>query len=100
MTAPAQQALSDVKPPNLPDGNPAWPRATGWSCVVVVALVLLPILWALRAEPVRVFDEGVLLVYPEQILRGAVPNRDFFNLYPPGNFWVIAGAYKLLGVSV
>lgn len=45
-------------------------------------------------------DEGLLLVYPELILKGWVPNRDFLALYGPGSFWILAAAYALFGVSV
>lgn len=45
-------------------------------------------------------DEGLLLVYPELVLRGAVANRDFFMSYGPGNVWVLAGLYSLFGAHV
>ena len=46
-------------------------------------------------------DESMLLVYPERILSGQWPNRDFFNAaYGPGQFWLLAGVYKIFGASV
>jgi hypothetical protein len=45
-------------------------------------------------------DEGLLLVYPELVLRGAVPNRDFLMSYGPGDFWLLAGLYSLFGAHV
>jgi len=45
-------------------------------------------------------DEGILLVYPDLILRGMVPYRDFAAIYPPGNFYAIASALQWLGNSV
>lgn len=46
-------------------------------------------------------DESMLLVYPERILSGQWPNRDFFNAaYGPGQFWILAGVYKIFGASV
>lgn len=65
---------------------------------LVVALAVLPKLFFLRVGVLGV-DETILLLYPEQILDGRVPNRDFFTLYGPGNFWLLAGAYSLLGQS-
>ena len=45
-------------------------------------------------------DESILLVYPERILSGQWPNRDFFAAYGPGQYWLLAGIYKMFGVSV
>ena len=50
--------------------------------------------------PVVPQDEGTLLVYPVQMLRGAVPNRAFVSVYGTVNLWVLALAFKVLGVSV
>ena len=45
-------------------------------------------------------DEGVLLVYPEMILDGKLPYRDFETFYGPLNLWVLSGAYALFGVQI
>lgn len=45
-------------------------------------------------------DEGVLLVYPELILSGKVPYRDFETFYGPMNLWVLAGAYRVFGAHI
>jgi hypothetical protein len=45
-------------------------------------------------------DEGLLLEYPELILRGMVPNRDFLMSYGPGDFWLLAGMYSVFGAHV
>ena len=31
---------------------------------------------------------------------GAIPNRDFLHLYGPGSLWVLAGVFKVFGVSL
>ena len=41
-----------------------------------------------------------MLVFPERVLAGDVPNVDFLHLYGPGALWVLAGVYKLLGTSL
>jgi hypothetical protein len=66
--------------------------------VLVIALAVIPKLFFLRVG-VLGMDESILLIYPEQLLDGRVPNRDFFTVYGPGNFWVLAGAFSLLGQS-
>jgi hypothetical protein len=45
-------------------------------------------------------DEGILLAYPDLILRGSIPNRDFATLYPPGAFWSVASAFRLFGETL
>ena len=41
-----------------------------------------------------------MLVFPERVLAGDVPNRDFLHLYGPGSLWVLAAAMKGFGVSL
>ena len=45
-------------------------------------------------------DEGLLMTYPEQILLGQWPNRDFFTAYGPGGLALLAVAFKVAGLSV
>lgn len=45
-------------------------------------------------------DEGILLVYPDLILRGYLPYRDFAPLYTPGGFYLLAGLFRVFGETV
>src|SRR6476469_240413 len=45
-------------------------------------------------------EEGFMLVFPERVLAGDIPNRDFLHLYGPGSLWVLAGVYKVFGASI
>jgi hypothetical protein len=45
-------------------------------------------------------DEGMLLVYPELIQHGAIPYRDFEQVYAPGNWYFLAGVYALFGTHM
>ncbi len=74
--------------------------ATGW-IVVAVALVayLLP-LRALLHAPGSAMEEGFMLVFPERVLHGAVPNKDFLYLYGPGSLWSLAAVYKVFGTHL
>jgi hypothetical protein len=45
-------------------------------------------------------EEGFMLVFPEQVLHGAIPNRDFLHLYGPGSLWVLAAGFKVFGTSM
>lgn len=38
-----------------------------------------------------------MLSFPQQVMAGRLPNRDFLHLYGPGSLWVLAGAYKVFG---
>jgi hypothetical protein len=49
---------------------------------------------------VGVFDEGLILLGATRVLDGAVPHRDFYTLYGPGQFYALAALFKLFGVSV
>jgi hypothetical protein len=45
-------------------------------------------------------EEGFMLAFPQEVLRGSVPNRDFLHLYGPGSLWVLAGTFKVFGTSL
>lgn len=67
--------------------------------VLVTLFASLPMMSAFR-EPLYSMDEALLLVYPEQILTGKVPNRDFFTSYGPGGFSLLAAVYAVGGPAV
>ncbi len=68
--------------------------------LTLVFLLTAIVLAARLVEPVTPLDEGILLVYPELILKGYVPNVDFASLYTPGNYWFLAIVYKIFGVGI
>lgn len=77
-----------------------WKRGRDWlSYALVSAVVLLPMrgLWRAPGPPM---EEGFMLVFPEEVLHGAIPNRDFLHLYGPGSVWVLAGVFKVFGTSI
>lgn len=41
-----------------------------------------------------------MLVFPERVLDGDVPHRDFLHLYGPGSLWVLAAVYEVAGTSL
>ena len=41
-----------------------------------------------------------MLVFPDRVLHGAVPNKDFLYLYGPGSLWSLAGVYKVFGTHL
>ena len=49
---------------------------------------------------VNIHDEGFVLVDAIRILNGEIPHRDFYVLYGPGQFYVLAVLFKCFGTSV
>ena len=72
-------------------------RAIG--ALVVATLAALLVVPAVHYAGLNM-DEGVLLVYPELVLRGAVPYRDFLMTYGPGDTWMLASLYSIFGTQV
>ncbi len=62
-------------------------------------LALLPLRGLLRNQGPPM-EEGFMLVFPERVLHGALPNRDFLHLYGPGSLWALAATYKVFGVRL
>ncbi len=65
----------------------------------VMLFLLIPYLPSLHRFA-SVMDEGTLLVYPELILEGFLPYRDFETFYGPANVYLLAGCYSLLGCEI
>lgn len=87
------------------DATPApvrqWTEAQRSAVAAVLTLValLVPLVPAYQA-PGFPMDEGMVLLYPELLLKGWLPYRDFESYYGPLNLWVLAGAYSLGGVHL
>ena len=46
------------------------------------------------------YDEGLSVYGAARILNGDIPYRDFWTLYAPGQFYLLAGLFKLIGPSI
>ena len=97
---------SDVLLTTAPQREPSEPsrarfQTLMWAAplaVVAVACVLPAIeLWRAPGPPM---EEGFMLVFPELVLEGEVPNRDFLHLYGPGSLWALAGTFKVFGTGL
>lgn len=74
-----------------------------WHSIALGVATLLGLLFLnlpLLDAPALPMDEGTLLVYPEQVLKGRLPYRDFETFYGPGNIHVLAGVYSIFGSSL
>src|ERR1700736_3771270 len=69
------------------------------ACLAIVALTLVA-LWPAFYSPAMPMDEGMVLVYPEMLLKGYLPYRDFESIYGPGNVSILAAAYVGFGANI
>src|ERR1700722_13307170 len=67
------------------------------ACLFLASLVWLTLC---MNRDSNVYDEGLILEGAVRVLDGAIPHRDFYANYGPGQFYVLAGLYKIFGVSV
>jgi len=88
-------------PPALPAELPRQRLAGHWvlPLAVVAIACLLPLIELWRA-PGPPMEEGFMLVFPELVLEGQVPNLDFLHLYGPGSLWALAGVFKVFGTTL
>ena len=68
-------------------------------CGLVILIVLVP-LWPAFEKSAAPMDEGSLLVYPELVLKGQLPYRDFETFYGPANLWVLSGVYAVFSPGI
>src|SRR5260370_16799502 len=71
---------------------------------LIVAIALCGIftlgIWQAFHSPAIPMDEGMVIVYPEMILKGKLPYRDFESITAPGNSMILAGAYAGFGPNL
>ncbi len=65
--------------------------------VAAAALAPLPNLGRFALFPQ---DEGLLVAYPSLILHGLAPNRSFESVYGAASQWILAGGFRIGGVSI
>jgi hypothetical protein len=74
---------------------PVSARAKG----ILLAVVLAGLLVGVR-RPVGFHDEGYVLFGASRILAGELPYRDFWLVYAPAQFYVVAALFRAFGTSV
>ena len=76
------------------------PRQRNAIALAVIAVAfLIPLRGLLRAQGPPM-EEGFMLVFPERVLKGDLPSRDFLHLYGPGGLWALAGWFKVFGTNL
>ncbi len=85
------------------------PRVAGaWRLGALHTWLALGAVGVLVAIPLRglyhttggTMEEGFMLAFPERILAGDLPNRDFLHLYGPGSLHVLAGWFSVFGFTL
>lgn len=51
-------------------------------------------------QPLALYDEGITVYGAVRVLNGDIPYRDFWTIYSPGQFYALAGLFKLFGTSI
>lgn len=79
--------------------DPRRDRRSIVGAVVLLAVIIAPLpgLWRLPGGPM---EEGFVLVFPERILAGDLPHRDFLYLYGPGALYALAGWFWAVGTTI
>jgi hypothetical protein len=67
--------------------------------VVILAAFALPLRGLMRYQGPPM-EEGFMLAFPQRVLAGDVPNKDFLHLYGPGSLWALAGLFKAFGSTL
>lgn len=92
-----EPAADAVYSAELRQADPA--RVQGRVAAFVLAATLLGMALFMLPDfeaPGAALDEGFLLAYPDRILEGDLPHRDFETFYGPGDFYVLAGIFAVL----
>jgi hypothetical protein len=98
MTAPAAgPAVDPGAPRKRGDLQRALPLLAPMAIVAVACVLPIVELWRAPGSPM---EEGFMLTFPELVLEGQIPNRDFLHLYGPGSLWVLVGVFKVFGTTL
>ena len=91
--------MSAAQPPFILGGplrrDPSVPLYRALLPAALVAAIIVIPLRGLFLATGSSMEEGFMLVFPERLLRGDLPNVDFLHLYGPFSLHALAGWYTL-----
>jgi hypothetical protein len=96
----ATVADAGARPPATVSGGRRATRTMSRLAPAAVFGVCIPPLLGLWRSQGAPMEEGFMLTFPELVLHGDVPNRDFLHLYGPGSLWVLAAVFAVFGVRL
>ena len=76
-------------------GDAAWLPSIAIGCATGLLIHL-----ALGNRVIPNADEGIYLQGGVDVLRSAVPYRDFFAITGPGSFWLVAAMFRIAGITL
>jgi hypothetical protein len=68
--------------------------------IVLFFFCMLCVLCAQIKTPFLYYDEGFAVFNATRIMDGDVPYKDFWTIYPPGQFYVLAAIFKTFGTNL
>jgi 4-amino-4-deoxy-L-arabinose transferase-like glycosyltransferase len=68
--------------------------------IAVFFVLVFLILLAGMKTPVNIYDEGFAIFGSRRVANGEVPYKDFWAIYPPGQYYLIASAFRVFGETV
>jgi hypothetical protein len=88
--------------PSWVAGGPAIARPTRdavlqWGVLALAVVLVLPGLFRSAGSTM---EEGFMLVFPERLRSGDVPNVDFLHLYGPGSLHMLTGWFEVFGTTL
>lgn len=83
--------------------QPVLPQSLGWRHFADAAMLFFGaygLLIICMDRAINVYDEGIVLVGGSRVANGDVIHRDFYSLYGPAQYYIVAGLFKVFGESV
>ncbi|MFC1497402.1 ArnT family glycosyltransferase [Verrucomicrobiota bacterium] len=71
-----------------------------WIAVSVISAIALTHMFAASVRGINIYDEGVSVYGAMRILSGDIPYRDFWTIYAPGQFYVLAALFRIFPASL
>ena len=71
-----------------------------WKFVSGLLIVLLAYLWCASDRGITLYDEGLVCVGAQTVLRGGLLYRDFWAPYGPGQYYLLAGMFRVFGTTL
>jgi Dolichyl-phosphate-mannose-protein mannosyltransferase len=74
-------------------------RGTLINSTLFFLLAYLILFFGMPLRP-NIYDEGIVLTASMRVAAGQLPHRDFYAIYGPAQFYILAGLYRLFGESL
>lgn len=73
-----------------------------WADILIPVIIVFSIIFCSvnLFAPLNRYDESILLLNSSNIDQGMAPYRDFWTLYMPGYYYLLAGVFKIFGTSI